>query len=254
MKARWQNLTWPQRVLLLIQAFLIVLFLILYATFGRQQVIEYHNALFRCRTDGDTTVYSGTLDGEKAVFTVSPGPVLEFCWGDALYGPYTITEDSTAIPEQQAIPEFFTSPEYLTGVEVRKGSDVLFRGAFHISGGSLSFLISEDGSYDLSSVSIITDSNLKPEPSIRAILRIALAPEPIQRGHWGFFLLGAFACAVCTALILFADELFRFYLQFRVKYPENAEPSDWELFTRWVSWGGLTIVALFSFIVGLNMA
>ena len=158
MKDKWHHLPLPQRVLLLLQAFLVVLFLILYATFGRQQVIEYHNTLFRCRTDGDTTVYSGTLDGEKAVFTVSPGPVVEFRWGDALYGPYTITEDSTAIPEQQAMPEFFTSSEYLTGVEVRRGSDVLFRGACHILGGSLSFLIAEDGSYDSFSVSVIADS------------------------------------------------------------------------------------------------
>lgn len=252
MKDKWHHLPLPQRVLLLLQAFLVVLFLILYATFGRQQVIEYHNTLFRCRTDGDTTVYSGTLDGEKAVFTVSPGPVVEFRWGDALYGPYIITEDSTAIPEQQAMPEFFTSSEYLTGVEVRRGSDVLFRGACHILGGSLSFLIAEDGSYDSFSVSVIADSNTKPEPSVRSILRIALAPELTQRGQWYFFFLGVICCAICTVSILFADDLFRFHLQFRVKYPEDAEPSDWELFTRWVGWIVLTIAALIICIVGLS--
>lgn len=249
MKAKWHDLTWPKRVVLLLLAFLTVLFLILYATFGRQQIIKYHNTPFRCRTDGDATVYSGTLDGERAAFTVLPGPVVKFRWGDTLYGPYTITEDPTAIPEQQAMPDFFTAPGSLTGVEVRRGSDVLFRGAFHISG----FLISEDGIYDFSSVTVIVDSNTKPEPSVRSILRIALAPEPVQRGQWAFFLLGAFTCAVCAASILFAGELFRFQLQLQVKYPDDAEPSDWELFTRWVGWIAMTIIALVLFILGLAL-
>lgn len=249
MKTRWQGLNLPQRILLLLQVFLFVLFLILYATFGRQQVIEYHNTLFRCRDDGDTTIYFGTLDGEKAVFTVFPGPVVEYRWGDTLYGPYIITEDPTAIPDEQNIPEYITSTQFLMGVEVRKDSDILFRGAF-LTSSSLFLLISEDGT-SYSPVSVIVGSNAKPEPSVRSILRIAFASEPTQRGHWEFFLLGVFVCVLNTTSILFADKLFRFHLQFRVKYPEDAEPSDWELFTRWVGWVVLTITASALFITGL---
>lgn len=249
MKAKWHDLTLPQRVLLLLQASLIVLFLILYATLGRQQVIKYQDTLFRCQTDGDVTSYSGKLNGEKAVFTVSPGPVVEFRWGDVLYGPYSITEDPTAIPDEQDIPAYISSAKYLTGVEVRRNSEVLFRGAFLKD--SVFFLISEDGS---TAFSEFTVANAKNEPSVRSILRIALSTETTQRGHWGIFLLGVFVCAACAVSVLFADELFRFNLRFRISNPEDAEPSEWELFSRWLGWVVLTIVALVAFIIGLNAA
>lgn len=252
MKTRWQGFHLPQRILLLLQVFLFVLFLILYATIGRQQVIRYQDVLFRRHTAGDATSYSGKLNGKRAVFTVSPGPVVEYRWGDTLYGPYTITEDPTAVPDERNIPEYIASTQFLTGVEVREGSDVLFRGAL-VTSSSLFLMISEDGT-SYSPVSVVVGSNIKTEPSVRSILRIAFAPDPIQRGHWEFFLLGAFICVLNAAFILFADELFRFHLQFRVKYPEDAEPSDWELFSRWVGWVVLTITALVFFIMGLNMA
>lgn len=250
MKTRWQDFNLPQRILLLIQVFLFILFLILYATIGRQQVIQYQDTLFRRRTDGNTILYSGKLNGEKAVFTVSPGPVVEYRVGDTLYGPYTIIEDPTAVPDGADLPEYITSTRFLTGVEVRQGSDVLFRGAFLNSGSVFLAVISEDGSA-YSPVSAAVGSAAEAEPSIRSILRIAFAPDPAQRGHWELFLLGAFICVLNAAFILFADALFRFHLQFRVKYPEDAEPSDWELFSRWVGWIVLTITALVLFIIGL---
>lgn len=252
MKTRWQGFNLPQRILLLLQVFLFILFLILYATIGCQQVIKYQDALFRRRTDGDIIFYSGKLNGETAVFTVSPGPVVKYRWGDTLYGPYIITEDPTAVPDEEDLPEYIISTRFLTGVEVREGSDTLFRGAF-LTSGSVFLVLSEDGT-PYSPVSVVVGSNTKMEPSVRSILRIACAPDPTPRGHWELFLLGAFVCVINAVSILFADTLFRFHLQFRVKYPEDAEPSDWELFSRWVGWVVLTITALVLFIVGLNMA
>lgn len=52
--------------------------------------------------------------------------------------------------------------------------------------------------------------------------------------------------------ILFADELFRFQLSFRVRDVENAEPTDWELFGRYAGWTVLPIAALVIFLLGLQ--
>ena len=74
----------------------------------------------------------------------------------------------------------------------------------------------------------------------------------LKRGSFGIFFLGAPVCAPCAWSVLYADALFRWNLRFRIQNPENAEPSDWELFSRWISWIVLTIAALVVFILGLN--
>lgn len=243
LKAKWLELTWFQRIMLLLQLFLILLFLILYATLGMQQVIRYNGALLRCRTQGDATTYSGKLNGQKVVFTVSPGPVVEFRAGETLYGPYTILEDPTAVPQEHE------RAEHLHGVEVRKGDQLLFRGAYsHL--GILPILYSENGSVFYSGVKVHYSDDLKPNAA--DILRVALEPDPARRGNWYLWWLGVFVCVACAVLILYADKLFRWNLRFIIRDPEDAEPSDWALFSRWVGWIVLTIFALVLFIMGLN--
>lgn len=72
------------------------------------------------------------------------------------------------------------------------------------------------------------------------------------RGDWLPYLLGVFLCAVTAVTILFADELFRFQLSFRILQAENAEPTDWELFGRYAGWTVLPIAALVIFALGLQ--
>ena len=52
--------------------------------------------------------------------------------------------------------------------------------------------------------------------------------------------------------ILFADELFRWHLSFRVWNADNLEPSDWELAGRYISWTVLCVTALVVFVIGLQ--
>ena len=52
--------------------------------------------------------------------------------------------------------------------------------------------------------------------------------------------------------MLFADELFRWHLSFRVWNADHLEPSDWELAGRYISWTVLCVMALVLFIVGLQ--
>lgn len=257
MKQKWLELTWPQRVVIFIQAFLILLFLILYCTVGRQQVIKYSGEYLRCRTSGEVTTYSGRIDGQTAVFTVSPGPVVEYAWGDAQYGPYTIVFDPTAVLNEEDRSLNLISTKSLVGVEVWEGETRLFRGAYQNAGATF-YLVDTNGNM------IFSDSMLKFQvgttttyasgqvPGPYTILKLAIAPNVVHRGSFGIFLLGALFCVLNAASVLYADALFRWNLRFRIRDPENAEPSDWELFSRWIGWIVITIAALVFFIFGLN--
>ena len=56
-----------------------------------------------------------------------------------------------------------------------------------------------------------------------------------------------------TGLPLFADELFRWDLSFRVRDVEQAEPSDWEIASRYIGWTFCILMALLIFIKGLGV-
>ena len=69
----------------------------------------------------------------------------------------------------------------------------------------------------------------------------------------GFCLLfGLFWSLACILSAFFAEELFRHNLRFSIKNAENAEPSEWELMSRWISWLVFTVLALVLYIGGLS--
>ncbi len=47
--------------------------------------------------------------------------------------------------------------------------------------------------------------------------------------------------------------MFRWHLSFRVQDPYGAEPSELELFGRWVGWIALTGLELFCYIAGIGL-
>lgn len=261
MKQKWFTLTWPQRIMIFIQAFLVLLFLILYLTLGRQQITTYHGEHLRRSVDGEIVTYTGKINGERAVFTVSPGPVVEYQLGDTRYGPYTIVYDSTAVPSE----DVFSTHGYfkLVGVEVWDGDTRLFRGAYRDVESYPYYLIDSQGeiSYgdekDFGQISYSFSGEVygythKDEPGAYSILKIATGADVEQRGRFGLFLAGVAICIACAFSILYADALFRWNLRFTIRNVEKAEPSDWALFSRWIGWITLTIVALVWFIMGLT--
>lgn len=248
--------------MIFLQGFLILLFLILYLTVGRQQIIAYHDETLRCRTDSDTVTYTGKIDGEKAVFTVT-GNTVEYRLGDTAYGPYTIVYDPTAVPDAEALPRNITSAAKLVGVEVWAGETRLFRGAYQDTESHTFYLIDSQGeiSYGDETIFGLFSSTYssevygythKAEPGAYSILKIATASGVEQRSSFGMFLLGTLICIACAFSVLYADALFRWDLRFKIQDVQSAEPSDWEIFNRWLSWIVLTIVALVWFIIGLT--
>ena len=51
---------------------------------------------------------------------------------------------------------------------------------------------------------------------------------------------------------MYADELFRFDLSFQIQNAEAAEPSEWEMMKRYISWTVFAIAALVIYFLGLQ--
>ena len=59
-------------------------------------------------------------------------------------------------------------------------------------------------------------------------------------------------CIMNAVTILFADELFRLELAFKVRNVDKVEPSEWEITGRYIGWLVLPIIALAIYIMGLQ--
>ena len=248
LKERWDEMSRGRRIILLIHPALFILSLVLCLTLGQQQVVSYRGGHLRYEQQGEADVYSGWLDYGRVKYVVSPGPVVEYWLDGALDSTYTVTEDPTAIPQTEDTARH--DPDFFTGVEIRKGDEVWFRGAY--SPYSSYWLLDEKGNNLVISVSFGTEST-KPEPSPSVILDFAQGPETSPRRHIELILMGLLLSGICLVSLLFEDQLFRWDLHFRVRDPYDAEPSEWELFSRWAGWVIMTGVAALAYILGSGL-
>ena len=148
----------------------------------------------------------------------------------------------------------------MTGIELSQGEEIIFRGGI-LDNGEYRLLYKEDGSFedlDLSKAAaegIVIDENgdvIDPmKPSVSAILALMTDPELTHKGKWSAWLGGLLLCLVTAFYILYAEELFRWNLSFRIRNADQAEASDWEITNRYIAWLVLLIAAMLVFIFGL---
>ena len=253
---RIKNLNLYQKSILILMLVMAIVFAVLYPVTIARVGYEYKNAILVPSQENGSMVYSGKLKGKQACFTVTEDKTVLFQHGEKTYGPYTAKEDPTAIPKDSEMAE------YMTGVELREGDEILFRGGVRDMG-DFYWIQNEDGTGDNMVVITYGDSNgierdengniVDPfEPSVSSVLELMHGPELTHKGI-GFAWFGAlFICLVNAISILFADELFRWHLSFRVWNADHLEPSDWELAGRYISWTVLSIMALVIFVIGLR--
>ena len=250
MKQKWLDLSIGQKVIFCLQAVLIVLFLILYSTVGQQQVLRYHGTALRRTESENAVLYAGKLNGHALSFTVTERAVEYRYDGKTLR--YTVTEDPSAIPPAGAGDLHETMREQLQGVEVRKDGELLFRGGWGRFGTSL-MLYNEDGSSTVGiGYAVFSNGSVLNDPGANAILSLIHAPNVVRRADFTGLLCGIFLCAACMISLLYADNLFRWNLRFRIRNAEDAEPSEWELFSRWIGWLLFTGLAIAIFTLGLT--
>ena len=252
---RIKNLNGYQKGLLLLLLAMALVFAVVYhMTIARVGVL-YQNAIFVPAEENGVTVYSGKLRGKQAEFTVSADKTVSFRCDGQTYGPYTVKEDPTARPED----EF--GREGMTGVEIRDGEELLFRGGFWQSDGSF-WLRNADGSMDLGMQTYVVENGVKKDsdgniidpakPSASDILRLVFDPELTHKGTWLAWLSAVFISFLTAVSILYADELFRWDLSFQIQNAEAAEPSEWEMMKRYISWTVFVIAALIVYFLGLQ--
>ena len=241
---RIKRLNWYQKSILIFMLAMALVFAVVYhMTIARVGVL-YQNAIFVPAEENGVTVYSVKLRGKQAEFTVSADKTVSFRCDGQTYGPYTVKEDPTARPED----EF--GREGMTGVEIRDGED----GSF--------WLRNADGSMDLGMQTYVVENGVKKDsdgniidpakPSASDILRLVFDPELTHKGTWLAWLSAVFLSVLNALAILYADELFRWDLSFQIQNAETAEPSEWEMMKRYLSWTVVTIMLLVLYIVGLR--
>lgn len=245
---RFKQLSVLQKAILIGICAMALVFCVLYPVTLSRVGYAFRGAILTPAQTDAGTVYSGKVYGEAVSFTVDASGAATYHGGGAVFGPYTVREDASAIPA-----EFLQYDTPSTGVELRRGDKVIFRGCLR-DNGEYRMLYDENGNLDDLSV-FFSDSEQTPaaeEPTALELLALLVDMQPEHKGQWSLGALGLLVCAVTAVSILYADELFRWGLSFRVRDPEDAEPSDWELASRYFTWIALPMLALVMFIMGLR--
>ena len=256
MKQKIKDLNWYQKGILLLLLVLIPVYAVIYHVSISRVGVLYNDKIFVPAEESGATVYSGRLDGKPAEITVANDKAaVTFRCGATVYGPYTIEEDPSALADIEFCPSD------MRGVALYDGETLLFRGGFWPSG-EFTQLYRADGSPDLqmglyaveNGVWKDADGNVVDpmKPDAADILRIALAPELTHKGDWLVWFGAVCISLLNAATILYADELFRWNLSFQIQNAEKAEPSEWEMLSRYLGWTVLTILAFVVYILGLK--
>lgn len=250
-----KSLNLYQKGILAVMFVMIITFTGVYARTISRVGFEYMDTILLPSQEKDSTVYSGQIQGRQACFRVLEDQTVVFQYGDKTYGPYTAKEDPTAIPTDEE------KPEDMIGVELLEGDSILFRGGVLATGDEY-LLYNEDGGLENIRITYMTSDGIErdengnaidpAEPSASTILRLMNDPKLTHKGEWPAWFGGVLLCVVNAFLILFADELFRWNLRFQIRDAENAEPSDWEIASRYIGWTALTLLALVLFLLGLK--
>lgn len=250
-----KHLNQYQKLILLFTIVATLVFAVIYFLTISRVGYRYMDSIFVPAQQNGGTAYSGKLHGEQAYFNVSENQTVTFQYGDKTYGPYTVTEDPTAIPKN------VDPSEHLTGIEIHDGDDILFRGA--ISRDSDPYWIyDEDGSLEMFRLSYVdsdgterdeNDNVIDPiAPSVPVILELLHGPELTHKGAWIAWFAAVLICILNAVSMIFADQIFRFGLSFQIRGADTAEPSDWEIIGRYISWIVLAVVAMAIFVIGLQ--
>lgn len=260
---RIRNLSKYQKTILVVLLAMVVVFAAMYAVTSSRVGYAYKGAILVPQEIEGGIVYAGRVKGEEvSISSTWDNPVtvqtVTVRHGQKTYGPYTARKDPTAIPKEENM-----SP-YMTGMELRQGEEILFRGGVLHTDGDQMVLFKEDGGlFGAVGVTytagdgIERDESGNPvdrrEPSVWEIVEIMKGPKLTKKGQWGLWFLSVCLSAVTAVLVLFPEELFRWRMSFRISNAYEAEPSDWELMGRHISWFLMTVLVGILYIVGLTI-
>ena len=244
-----------QKGILILMIAMAMIFAVIYPTTISRVGYRYNDAILVPVQENENIIYTGKIQGKQATFIVSDDNTVEFHYGEKTYGKYIMKEDPTAVPEDEELKD------QMHGVEICNGDEMLFRGGVLHLGDSY-LLYNEDGTLDNFGITFVTSDGMewdedgnavdRMEPSASTIYELLNNPQLTHKGE-AIAWYGAVCVCILNAIgILYADELFRYNLAFRIRNVESAEPSEWEMAGRYIGWTIMTLTALAIFIVGLQ--
>ena len=247
-----------QKAIIIVLLVMLLVFCVIYFVVTGREGFRYMDTILVPTTQEGVACYSGKIERKDAVFTIDRDQIVTFCWGDRVCGPYTVKEDATAIPRDVSFAE------YMTGIEILEGEGIFFRGGVLKTDGSEGswFVFREDGtnlSIEITATMndgtvLDMDGNVVDpmEPSVQTLLELISGPEITHKGSWAAWF-GCLVLSVITVLsVLYAEEMWIFSMSLRIQAADRAEPTDFELFTRYASWTVLTLLTLVICLVGLQ--
>lgn len=248
---RLRDLDKPQKIILALLLIMVLVFSILYPLTISRVGFEYMDTILVVSQENGSTVYSGKINGEKARFTVSEDKSVMFTCGDKSYGPFTVVEDPTAVPDD-------SGSRSLTGIDLREGDEVLFRGGIDKRSDDYNMYPEDDSRRFTSRIGqTMEDENGNVidslKPSAATIVALIDGPELMHKGDSFIWLMCTLLCIINAVTILFADELFYFWLQFRIRNSNSAKPADAEIAGRYFRWTVVALITLGGYIVGLTL-
>jgi hypothetical protein len=247
---RFRELDKYQKGMIIVMAAMAVIFAVLTLKTVSKKGFNYRGTILTKTEENGSTVYSGTRKGMATSFTIGPDSGIVYRFGDKKYGPYYVKIDNSLL-------EPGISPNDETGYEILKGDEVIFRGSVRDTGAALLFY-NENGDFESFGNNYIESNGIvmmdgkvldQDEPTKAELIEIHTGPEATSKGNMALWFVGVVLCLLNTLSIIFADEIFRFYLSFRIAHPEDAEPTDWEITSRYLSW----IIMFFPIIIFFSM-
>ena len=249
-----KNLNFYQKGILIFMIVMILIFAVIYPKTISKVGYRYHDTILVPTLENGKTIYTGKIQGEQAQFIVSEDKSIVFVYSDKIYETYTMKEEPTAIPKERELAE------QMIGIEIHNGDKLLFRGGV-LDVGDAYWLYNEDGTLDNIGFSIVTSDVIEKdgngniigmEPSASTIYELLNEPELTHKGEAIAWFGAVIICIFNAITILFADELFRWDLAFRIRNVDAAEPSDTEIAGRYIGWTTMTIVVLVLLVMGLQ--
>lgn len=252
---RIKNLDCYQKGILIVMIVMALAFAVIYPKTISSVGFNYNDTILVPVQENENIIYTGKIQGKQATFIVSDDNTVEFHYGEKTYGKYIMKEDPTAVPEDEELKD------QMHGVEICNGVEMLFRGGVLHLGDSY-LLYNEDGTLDNFGITFVTSDGMewdedgnavdRMEPSASTIYELLNNPQLTHKGEAIAWYGAVCVCILNAISILYADELFRYNLAFRIRNVESAEPSEWEIAGRYIGWTIMTLTALAIYIVGLQ--
>ena len=258
MKERIRNLSGYQKFILIALAVMAVGFGVLYVITIRREGYAYRDGLLMQSQENGNTLWSGVVEGRNAVFTVHPDKTVEYRWGDRTYGLYILKDDPTAVPKDHKLRDS------MTGIQLYCEKKLLFRGGImKVYSENYAYYMpyTEDGKEDFELILNIKNGSAADangntvdtsEPSVSTILQLMYGPSLLHRGNGAFWFWGLLISLITAGSVLYDDKIFRWNMKWTVRNPEDAEPSDWYIVSRHISWTVVGLAALVIYIIGLT--